>query len=71
MNILVQVYGWMQWNFHLSIEIFCGLARCNAHFNLGSFARWHGFDLAKLRMRREYFNFELLVIDFLYKNLVS
>jgi hypothetical protein len=40
------------------------LSECRRH-------RWHGFGLAEFGMHGEYFNFELLVIDFIYKNLVS
>jgi hypothetical protein len=33
LNILIPHFAWMQRSFHLSIEIFGGLARNNAHFN--------------------------------------
>jgi hypothetical protein len=32
LNILVLDFGWLHRFFHLSIKIFGGLARCNAHF---------------------------------------
>jgi hypothetical protein len=32
LNILIPEFGWLQRFFHLSIKVFGGLARCNAHF---------------------------------------
>jgi hypothetical protein len=39
LNILVLVFRWMQWYFHLSIEIFGRLAMSNAHFKPGNFVQ--------------------------------
>jgi hypothetical protein len=35
LNILILDFEWMQCYFYLSIEMFGGLARCNARFNHG------------------------------------